>query len=87
MLPEKENKKFNDDLTDKRVHEHLVNENDIISDEDIENVKTDVVDIENITSTKLPEEKSSENEESDAAEKKDEDDHGDRIETPWNILK
>ncbi len=33
--------RFTDQSTDKRIHEHLSNANDIISEDDIRNVKTD----------------------------------------------
>ncbi|MEO5893493.1 MAG: hypothetical protein ABIQ31_24785 [Ferruginibacter sp.] len=90
MPAEQENKKFNDDQTDKRIHEHLANENDSISEEDINNVKTDVADKENIVSTSVAKEKSSEkdaNDESDEEGKKDKGEQENRIETPWNILR
>lgn len=34
-------KRFTDEQTDKRIYEHLTNEHDKISEEDISNVKTD----------------------------------------------
>ncbi|UEG48672.1 hypothetical protein LK994_08485 [Ferruginibacter lapsinanis] len=34
-----------DTQTNKRIHEHLTNENDVISDEDINNAKTDITTI------------------------------------------
>ena len=39
---EDDKKPFNDEQTDRRNHEHLSNEKDEISEEDIRNVKTDV---------------------------------------------
>ena len=42
-LPANEDDKirYTDQSTDKRIHEHLSNEKDIISEDDIRNVKTD----------------------------------------------
>lgn len=39
---EKDDQRFTDVQTDKRNHEHLRNEKDEITEEDIRNVKTDV---------------------------------------------
>ncbi len=40
---EDDKKAFNDEQTDKRIHEHLSNEKDEITEDDIKNVKTDVI--------------------------------------------
>ncbi len=91
--PEKDNRKrrFKDEQTDKRIHEHLVNEGDSISEKDIENVRTDegiTVANEKEEPIPLPEPADVDKGESIEVEKekviKSNSDPG--IETPWNIL-
>ena len=43
-------KRFTDAQTEKRIYEHLTNEDDLISDADIKNVKTSVVEEDTISS-------------------------------------
>jgi len=81
MPAEKEKKPFKDVRTKRRIHEHLSNKNDRISEEDISNVKTDFVE----------EDKTGSNDDSakgklTGVEEKDTSQDPD-IETPWNILK
>lgn len=80
------NGRFTDPQTDKRIHEHLNNESDQITEQDIKNVRTDVADPnENIRSTKMPPTKDiPEEEEKDSNELKDNNDPG--IGTSWNML-
>ena len=81
MPAEKEKIPFKDVRTKRRIHEHLSNKNDRISEEDISNVKTDFVEEDNITSNDIPvKEKLTDVEEKDTSQDPD-------IETPWNILK
>ena len=80
ILPDDESqKRFTDEQTDKRIHQHLTNENDQITEEDISNIKTDVV---------LPEEENHEESEEEKMEKKHKikDNEDSDIDTSWNIL-
>ncbi len=45
MSEDKQPKKF-DEGTDKRIHEHLSDEDDQISEDDIRNVRTDIEDVD-----------------------------------------
>ena len=40
--PQARSKGFTDDQKEKRIHEHLTNESDIITEQDIRNVRTDI---------------------------------------------
>jgi hypothetical protein len=79
-------KRFVDEQTDKRNYEHLTNENDEISEEDISNVKTDVTDPnEHVSTSRVEEDIPAEKEDND----EDNDEPGSNkegIQTPWNIL-
>ena len=80
-------KRFVDEETDKRNYEHLTNENDEITDQDIANVKTDVTEMtEKAPSpSEMPDESQLPNE--DDSDDRDDDDSKEKgIETPWNIL-
>jgi len=84
---ELENKKpFIDEHTDKRIHEHLSNEKDSISEEDIRNVKTgvDAEPEEDITTTGKPEIVNEGTEKPGEEIIKDNSDP--EIDTSWNIL-
>ncbi len=89
LFQEKLKRSPRDEQTAKKVHEHLVNVEDKITDEDIRNVKTDFAD-ENVNEiTEVPGEKETEalakNEENpDDKGIKDNTDPG--IESAWNIL-
>lgn len=41
LAPTNKDRRFIDEQTNKRIHEHLTNESDRVSEEDIRNVKTD----------------------------------------------
>ena len=87
-MPAEKDKPFKDDQTEKRIHEHLTNEKDQISDEDIDNVKTNIAGETSNGSPQAAENKSPVNKQSETpgSTKKD-DGEEPRIETPWNILK
>ncbi len=76
-------KKFTDVQTDKRNYEHLTDENDVISEEDINNIKTDEsITIANDTESAIPEELPQENEK----DKKEDGNNDPGIQTSWNII-
>jgi len=76
--------RINDEQTNKRIHEHLANEDDVITPEDISNAKTEVEPLSE------EEEKTEENQESDVEKKEKEkhikDNTDPEIDTSWNIL-
>ena len=47
-------KKFIDQQTDRRVHELLLNEKDEVTEQDINNIKTDVTEDEGMVTTEVP---------------------------------
>ncbi len=81
-----------DERTQKKIHEHLTNENDVITEQDIANITTGVTkdnDIEELAElqeqgegdkTQMTEE------EKEAEDKTIKDNEDPEIETPWNIL-
>ena len=74
-----------DDKTRDRIHEHLSNPSDVISDEDIQQAKTDRFD--EVTTT--PGEGLPDSDDKDEKKTKTEEDDGDAADgmvTPWNIL-
>ncbi|MEJ7587792.1 MAG: hypothetical protein WKI04_09565 [Ferruginibacter sp.] len=80
------NKPFNDDETEKRIHEHLSNEKDVISDKDIENVNTEIG-TEGAIEQAIEEEDLPEREKNKKpGNSNNGDDEEPRIETAWNIL-
>ena len=84
---EKENH-FTDEQTVRRIHEHLMNEHDRISEADIKNVKTDYRDTkengnENISLPETDEVMTDETKDDNTTIKDNSDPD---IETPWNIL-
>ena len=86
---EQEKKRFNDLSTDKRIHEHLTNEDDIISEDDIRNVKTDATVLgESESGQPSPladdEVRDSEGDATTGKSKPDKNHPG--MESPWNIL-
>ena len=86
----KKRQRFIDIDTYKRVHEHLKDETDNISDDDINRAATDITkmkgsttSIENATNEKFREDK-----QENGSERREEDSSQDPgIETTWNILK
>ncbi|UAY52026.1 hypothetical protein [Ferruginibacter albus] len=64
-----------DEGTTQRVHEHLKNQNDIISDDDLKNAKIDHFEIEEIKPSETTKEKIS-----------SKDPNSPSINTVWNIL-
>ena len=85
-MTEKDKDPFKDEQTQQRIHEHLRNETDLISEEDIANVKSSFggekdLDSSNEEEAITEKEKGEQNED----EKKEEGEVS-RIETPWNIL-
>jgi hypothetical protein len=83
-----------DEVTRKKIHEHLNNENDIITEQDIANINIGVGnenDSDNISLLALQEQESAgqtENEEDreEVENKKVTDTESPAVETPWNIL-
>lgn len=77
--------RFFDEKTENKVHQHLSDASDLISDEDIKEVRTDVgVTAEPSQGFSEEELKNPEKEEEQLKKKGDEDDHS--IISSWNIL-
>lgn len=80
---------YKDERTEKKIHEHLNNEKDVISEEDIANAPAGLVnkDQQAKEPVKLPESKKEEpEEEKELEEKKIKDNEDPGIETAWNVL-
>jgi len=80
---------YTDERTQNRIKEHLTNESDIITEQDIANISTGIVHPEKDVVTDIKESDSEDTEatEDEVLEKtkvRDNEDPG--IETPWNIL-
>ena len=77
---------YKDERTEKKIHEHLNNENDIITEEDIANAPVGLVN--KIEEIDIPETKKEtveeEKKEQEKNKVKDNDDPG--IDTSWNVL-
>jgi len=84
MSDNEKSRRYTDDQTDKRNHEHLSNEQDSISEADIRNVKTD----ESITVSKDGANGQKKNKKKTAATHRNtvNNNSSPSIETPWNIL-
>ncbi|MEO5888921.1 MAG: hypothetical protein ABIQ31_01650 [Ferruginibacter sp.] len=83
-MPLEKNNLFKDVQTQKRIHEHLTNQNDLISDEDISNVKTNVAPQEaGVGRADQAEEKIAKTEKTETPVNSSDT----SIETPWNVLK
>ena len=80
MPAEKDNLRFKDHRTKQRIHEHLRNQHDHISEEDIRNVKTDFVADDSVPSNETTQPALPLADADKATQ-----DPG--IETTWNILK
>jgi hypothetical protein len=80
---------YKDERTEERIQEHLTNENDVITEEDIANAPTGIVENKELHDRDpLPEEKKEELEEEERLmkEKKIKDNEDPAIETTWNVL-
>ena len=82
-----------DEVTKKKIQEHLNNEDDVITEQDIANINTGVGnELENLAMQDLQDEdnsiydKEKEEDEEEVQEKKVNDNDSPAIETPWNIL-
>ena len=75
-------RRFMDEQTNKRIHEHLTIENDHVSEEDIRNVKTGVDDTGGENPPGVTEKKPGKTAEDEIIQ----DNSDTEIETPWNIL-
>jgi len=81
-----------DEVTKKKIQEHLNNENDVISEQDIANINIGVGnDPDNMTLLDLQDDDSLETTDKDETkeelqEKKVDDNESPAVETPWNIL-
>ncbi|MFT3910776.1 MAG: hypothetical protein QM737_15270 [Ferruginibacter sp.] len=78
---EDDKKPFSDEQTDKRIHEHLSNEKDEISEDDIRNVKTDQI-IENNDDESMPDKLIGD----DLEIQKVKDNEDPEIDSSWDIL-
>lgn len=81
---------YKDERTEKKIHEHLNNEKDVISEEDIANAPAGLVNKDQQAKEspeELPESKKEElEEEKELEEKKVKDNEDPGIETAWNVL-
>ncbi len=80
---------YKDERTEERIQEHLTNEHDVITEEDIANAPTGIVENKELHERDpLPEDKKEELEEEAKMlkEKKIKDNEDPAIETPWNVL-
>ncbi len=78
-----------DERTEERIQEHLTNENDIITEEDIANAPTGIVEKKGSPDPAKLTEKQKETLEEEAKmleEKKLKNNEDPAIETPWNVL-
>ena len=82
-----------DEVTKKKIQEHLNNEDDVITEQDIANINTGVGnELENLAMQDLQDEddsiydKEKEEDEEEVQEKKVNDNDSPAIETSWNIL-
>lgn len=78
-------KRYTDEQTDNRNHEHLLNEQDSISEADIRNVKTDesITEVKHVNDDQKPGSTETDIANEDRVVKDNEDPE---IGTPWNIL-
>ncbi len=81
---------YEDERTQNRIQEHLTNENDVITEQDIANISTGIVHPENEIVIDIKEDEANEDsvskEEEILEEKKVRDNEDPEIGTPWNIL-
>ena len=83
---------YKDEVTQKKIHEHLNNENDIITEQDIANINTGIIQenhSELIVLTdlqELPPKDSAEIEEEIEEEKTVKDNRDADVDTSWNVL-
>ena len=78
-----------DERTEKKIQEHLTNENDIITEEDIANAPTGIVEGKELADpADLPEDKKEEllEEEDLLEQKKIKDNEDPEVDTSWNVL-
>jgi polyhydroxyalkanoate synthesis regulator phasin len=80
MESNKINRKPGDAQTQKRIHEHLADKKDIITEDDIKNAKADITEME-----QQPTAVQKKNDE-DPEDKKVKDNTNPGIQTTWNIL-
>lgn len=79
-------RRYVDTQTDKRMHEHMSNEDDEITEQDISNIKTDF-DFDNPpVSVEEPGDESGESDDEKVLDKKVEDNDDSSIDTSWNVL-
>ncbi len=83
-LPDEERRRFKDQHTDERIHQHLNNLNDEITEDDIRNVRTDIgIDDIPVREPALP----VENADADLIQKENMKDNTDPdVKTSWNML-
>ena len=81
LQPTKE--KIIDEITENKVHNHLTNKNDLISDQDIKNIRTDLAETQ---IQGLSEEELKKAEEEEEKNKKDDDDNDHPYISSYNIL-
>lgn len=86
----KSEEKFSDEKTSQKIHQHLSDKNDVISEQDIENVRTDFNE-ESPAGAEQASSEETENEKNETGDKKETGENKDKQEnppliTPWNIL-
>jgi hypothetical protein len=75
---------FHDEATNRKIHRHLSDKNDVISEEDIRNVRTDFTEITTASSTRASDEKEQVSKEDGEVVNGKNDDNS--ILTPWSVL-
>lgn len=82
-----------DEVTKNKIHQHLNNEDDVITEQDIANINTGVGnELENLAMQDLQDEnnsisaKENEEEEEEVQDKRVHDNDSPAVQTPWNVL-
>ena len=84
--PSAYSRRYVDTQTDKRMHEHMSNQDDEITEQDISNIKTDF-DFDNPpVGVEASGAKSGESDDEKVLDKKVEDNDDSSIDTSWNVL-
>ena len=78
---------FLDAATHDKIRRHIADKNDIISEEDIRNIRTDIYNISSKTSEVDVEPANGEEEKMSDTEKSESHENEDPITTPWDVLK
>ncbi|MDO9376623.1 MAG: hypothetical protein Q7T76_19515 [Ferruginibacter sp.] len=78
---------FADEKTDEKIRRHFSDINDVITEADIENVKTNFGEAGTTLDTNLPLTRPADKQESNAGEEESEEQETTPVVTPWNVIK